>query len=272
MGQSKARDDREAWAAFVDRKAAPLVFAVADEQLTVPRELEPHRHARGQLFASAAGLMTVVTDAGRWLMPPERAVWVPPNERHAVRATAAARGWSLYVAPAACARLPRQPLVLQVSPLMKEAIARIANWTPKDRALTAPEQRLAQVMLDEVAAAPRQRLHLPLPREPQLLHVALELADAPDDARTLDDWARTAAMSKRTFTRRFRAETGLSFAAWRVQLRVLVAVERLAAGDSVTRVAADLGYDSPSAFAAAFRRVLGTTPTLARATLTSRAS
>ena len=250
----------EPWAAFVDRRAAPIVFAVADADLVVPRELAPHRHARGQLFASAAGLMTVVTDAGRWLMPPARAVWLPPNERHAVRATALARGWSLYVAPSACRNLPRQPLVLQVTPLMREAIARVATFTPKDRALTTAESRLARVLLDEVATARLERLHLPLPRDPQLVRVAHALGDAPDDDRRLDDWARAAAMSKRTFTRRFAAETGLSFAAWRVQLRVLVAVERLAAGDAVTRVAADLGYASPSAFAAAFRRILGVPP------------
>jgi AraC-like DNA-binding protein len=64
----------------------------------------------------------------------------------------------------------------------------------------------------------------------------------------------------RTLARLFRRETGLSFAAWRQQLRLLRALERLAAGEPVTAVALDLGYSGPSAFVAMFRRALGVSP------------
>jgi AraC-like DNA-binding protein len=55
-------------------------------------------------------------------------------------------------------------------------------------------------------------------------------------------------------------ETGMTFGAWRERLRLTAAVARLGEGEPVTAVAYDLGYQSPSAFIAMFRRSLGDTP------------
>ncbi|HEX4419415.1 MAG TPA: helix-turn-helix transcriptional regulator [Kofleriaceae bacterium] len=245
---------------LVDRADGPILFAVPGGGASTPRELAPHRHARGQLFASSLGLLTVETPAGRWLLPPDRALWVPPDVEHAALAHGTMTGWSLYVHPAACDGLPRTPRALQVTPLLREAIARAARWTPAGRVLTAGEQRLAAVILDEIAAAVAAPLHLPMPTSPRLAELARALIARPDDPRDLDAWARAAAMSTRSFTRRFRGETGMPFAAWRAQLRMLLALERIAGGASITAVGLDLGYTSPSAFSAAFRRVFGTPP------------
>jgi AraC-like DNA-binding protein/quercetin dioxygenase-like cupin family protein len=245
---------------LVDRADGPALFAVAVGGPQAPRELAPHRHARGQLFASTAGLLTVETPAGRWLLPPARALWVPPGAEHAAHAHGAMTGWSLYVAGPACTGLPQTPRALQVTPLLREAIARAATWTPTGRSLTADEDRLASVIVAEIAAAVDAPLHLPLPASPRLAELARALIARPDDPRGLDAWARGAAMSTRSFTRRFRAETGLPFAAWRAQLRMLLAIERIAGGASITAIAGELGYATPSAFSAAFRRVFGTPP------------
>jgi AraC-like DNA-binding protein len=90
--------------------------------------------------------------------------------------------------------------------------------------------------------------------------VAEAIRDAPDDPRRLADWARVAAASPRTLERRFRRETGMSFGAWRQQARLLRALELLAAGEPVTATALQVGFETPSAFIALFRRALGTTP------------
>ena len=116
------------------------------------------------------------------------------------------------------------------------------------------------MIVAEIAAAVDAPLHLPLPASPRLAELARSLIARPDDPRGLDAWARGAAMSTRSFTRRFRAETGLPFAAWRAQLRMLLAIERIAGGASITAIAGELGYSTPSAFSAAFRRVFGTPP------------
>ena len=83
---------------------------------------------------------------------------------------------------------------------------------------------------------------------------------APADARPLEEWASTVGASARTLARRFRQETGMSFAAWRQQARLLESLRRLAAGEPVTKVALDCGYASASAFGAMFRRALGVAP------------
>ncbi|HEY2512851.1 MAG TPA: helix-turn-helix transcriptional regulator [Polyangiaceae bacterium] len=250
-----------AWGDLVDREGGPTLFAVANEEVPLPRELRRHEHARGQLFASSMGLLAVETEAGRWLMPPDCGVWIPPGQRHGAVAQGATSGWSLYVSAAASRRLPASPVVVRVTALLREAIARAATWVPKGRALTLAEERVADVIVDEIRSAPRERLHLPMPRTPSLVSVASRLVAVPDDPRGLAAWAKGAGMSPRSFTRHFRAETRVPFSAWRAQLRMLVAVERLAAGESVSRVGAALGYQSPSAFTAAFRRMLGASPT-----------
>ena len=67
-------------------------------------------------------------------------------------------------------------------------------------------------------------------------------------------------MSRASFMRLFQRETGMSFLRWRQQARLLLALALLAEGQSILSVALACGYDSPSAFSAMFRRVLGKSP------------
>jgi len=101
---------------------------------------------------------------------------------------------------------------------------------------------------------------LPLPRDERLARVAAWLETNPDDRRSLDELARSAGLSARTLTRLFERDSGLTFRAWRRRLRLLKSLDGLEAGDSVTKVALDCGYDSTSAFIAAFRKEFGATP------------
>jgi AraC-like DNA-binding protein len=131
---------------------------------------------------------------------------------------------------------------------------------PRPYPLGGAEERLVAVVLDEIDATPVAPLHLPRPSDPRLCRVADALLAQPDLDRGVGAWARLAGASPRTLGRLFQRETGMSFGAWRRQLRLLDALERLAAGESVTAVALSLGYAGPSAFIAMFRRQLGTTP------------
>ncbi|MCL6722929.1 AraC family transcriptional regulator [Klebsiella sp. T2.Ur] len=142
--------------------------------------------------------------------------------------------------------------------LLREAITRAASW--KDRELNVSQKRLTAVILDEIGSLPRVNLGLPMPQDNRLLRIAQALSDTPDDGRGLEEWAVWAGVSSRTLTRRFRAETGFSFNEWRQRIRLLRAIELLAAGKAVTAIALELGYDNVSAFIALFRRVIGTTP------------
>ncbi|MGM9480328.1 helix-turn-helix domain-containing protein [Roseateles sp. NT4] len=116
------------------------------------------------------------------------------------------------------------------------------------------------MILDEIGDLPRIPFSLPLPTDARLLKVAQELLTRPDDDRSLEALADWAGASSRTFTRKFAAETGFSFAEWRQRVRLLRALELIAAGRSVKSVALELGYANVSGFIALFKRRFGVTP------------
>ncbi|KQU78354.1 MULTISPECIES: helix-turn-helix domain-containing protein [unclassified Rhizobacter] len=242
---------------LLDSAEGPAVLAVEVEGAD-PRVTAPHAHARGQLFGAKRGLLTVGTEGGQWVVPAIHAVWVPPHHRHALRSHGAFIGWSVYLAESFCTDLPDMPCTMRTSGLLREAVHRAAGWDGGP--LDAPKTRIAEVIRDELRELPHESFGLPLPVDARLLRIARAIGDDPADTRSLDDWAAWAGIAPRTLTRRFVAETGFHFSAWRQRARLMKALELLAAGTPVTNVALDLGYDNLSAFIAMFRRNVGVTP------------
>ena len=224
-------------------------------------ETAEHHHQRAQLVHAASGVMRVYTPGRSWIVPPGRALWVPPMRDHKVVPLGAIAMRTLFIAPEAARSLPPQECVMAVSPLLAALIERTAAMDAD--ALPSPaEARILRVVLDEIRALPALPLFVPIPAaaEREVALTCSALLRDPGSRRSLEEWAARAGLSGRTLERRFRAATGLSFGRWRQQARLLEAVARLAGGTPVTRVALDLGYDSPSAFSAMFRRVLGAAP------------
>lgn len=235
----------------------PIVASASDR--AGPHRFPPHHHDRAQLVYASAGVMTTATATGTWVVPPQQAVWVPAGIVHEVRSAGSMAMRTLYVRPEAAMDLPRTCCVVEVSPLLRELILRAVAFAT-DRPPTPEEARMLTVIADELHSLVPSPLHLPLPRDRRLKSVTDALAQIPADRRPLADWARIAGASERTLARLFVRETGLTFGAWRQRLRLLGAVARLAEGEAVTTIAYDLGYDSPSAFIAMFRKSLGATP------------
>lgn len=235
----------------------PTLWAVM-RQSEAMRETPRHHHARGQLLGAERGLLTVDAGSSRWVVPATHAVWIPPGISHGLTSHGPYSGWSVYIAAAACTLLPNKPCTLAMSGLLREAVTRAAGF--EAMTLTPSQERLAGVIIDEIGALPEVDLGLPMPQDPRLIRIAHALTARPDDGRRLEAWAAWAGISPRTLSRRFRAETGCSFSEWRQRVRLLRALELLAAGKPVTAIALDLGYDNVSAFIALFSRVFGTTP------------
>lgn len=239
---------------------APLFSVTRQSEAT--RVTPSHRHTRGQLLGATRGLLSI--EAGeaqqrvRWVVPATHAVWIPPDCPHALHSHGPFAGWSAYVRADACAALPERPCMLAMSGLLREALARAASW--RDAPLDRSQLRLADVILDEIGGLPRADLGLPLPHDTRLLGIARALSQQPGDTRKLETWAKQAGLAPRTLTRRFSVETGFSFTAWRQRVRLLRALELLAAGRPVKAIARELGYDNVSAFIALFRRTFGVTP------------
>ncbi|WP_394839255.1 helix-turn-helix transcriptional regulator [Pendulispora rubella] len=235
----------------------PFLLAVELRQ-TTPRSTKWHSHARGQLLGAMNGLLSVGVKGQQWVVPASHAAWVPPHCAHSLRSHGPFSGWSVYIAEGACTELGAQPCTIKVSSLLREAVRRAATWNKAE--LDARQVHIAHVILDEIGAAEREPLGLPQPRDARLLRITDAIAANLSDGRRLEAWAKWAGIPSRTLSRRFIAETGFSFGAWRQRARLLRALEWLADGKPVTAVALDLGYDNVSAFIDMFRRTLGTTP------------
>jgi AraC-like DNA-binding protein/quercetin dioxygenase-like cupin family protein len=232
---------------------AAAVLTQRDARVTAP-----HSHARGQLVGALSGLLSIGLDDQDWVVPAVHAIWIPPHCRHALQSFGPFSGWAVFVAESRCPALPAQPRAIRASPLLREAVRRAASWSGS--ALDPAQTRIADVILDEIAASDAQSLGLVRPRDARLVRITDALAADLANDRRLDEWAEWAGLGARTLSRRFVAETGLTFAQWRQQARLMRALERIADGVPVTTIALDLGYDNVSAFIDMFRRVLGTTP------------
>ncbi|MGA0604154.1 AraC family transcriptional regulator [Caulobacter sp. KR2-114] len=219
----------------------------------------PHRHAWGQLVYGVSGVIRVALDRAAWIAPPTRAIWVPPGVTHALSMKGQVAMRTLYIAPGWAAPLPAEAAVLEVEPLLREVVLHVLRL-----GMLAPEQpeqaRLAGFLIDRLAAARPQDLGLPLPADRRARALCERIQASPDDRRGLPALAREAGASLRTLQRVFPAETGLSLDGWRQKARLIHGMAILSAGTSVTSAALDCGYDSVSAFIAAFRRQFGVTP------------
>jgi AraC-like DNA-binding protein len=60
--------------------------------------------------------------------------------------------------------------------------------------------------------------------------------------------------------RLFMAETGMGVGMWVQQMRLMLALEIIAAGSSIGDAAFDVGFENPSSFIALFRKQFGVTP------------
>jgi AraC-like DNA-binding protein len=235
----------------------PVVALARD--LPPSHEIDWHSHPRFQLVYAAHGVMTVDTRDATWVVPPQRAVWMPPQVEHRLTAKGVVQLRNLYVRPDAASQMPRTCEVLEVTPLLRELIVR-ATELPLEYDLRGRPGRLMRLLLDELSGLVRLPYHLPMPKAAPLAAICRRLLDAPDDAATLEEIARAGALSGRTLARHFRRHTGMSFAEWRRRARLLRALGWIAEGRPILEVAMELGYESPSAFSAMFRRELGASP------------
>lgn len=218
-----------------------------------------HRHSRAQLLHALTGVVMVTTGEGRWMVPPEHALWIPAGVEHSVEIMGRVSMRSAYVLPGAIEGLPDGLRVVGLTNLMRSLIVELGNLGQDPD----PASRAGLVMglvLLEIPNLPQRPLGLPFPAEARLAALCRRFVERPSPHATIDEWAKSLGMSRRTFTRAFHRETGLSLSTWRQQACLFAALPRLAHGEAVTSVALDLGYESVPAFTTMFKRMLGTAP------------
>lgn len=238
---------------------APREVAALAQTLKPGHSIPLHMHRRAQLLYAVAGIMRVETAEAAWILPPARALWLPPETPHSVMMRSAVEMRTIYIDQAACASLPKQPVLVEISGLLRELILTLLE-EPAAYDEHGRGGLTANLILTELARLQERRLDVPMPRDPRALRVARALLDNSSIDYDLDRWAIEAGASRRTLARIFRSETGLGFAEWRARLRAIDGLARLSAGASVAETAKSVGYASPSAFSAMIHRLLGHPP------------
>jgi AraC-like DNA-binding protein len=217
-----------------------------------------HQHRKCQIVIPLTGFVKCKIADAIWMVPPHCAVWIPSHVPHSNKISADANVCMLFIDPDAIV-MPDQSCTISISPLVRELIVHLTiqdqHYLP-----TSQTARLVNVLIEQLTTMPTEHFDFPIPVEPRLNAIALRLLADPSDRRTVSEWAEQFAMSERTLARLVKQEIGLTFGKWRGQLHIVVALQKLASGDSVQRIADHLGYESVSAFITFFKKTLGRPP------------
>lgn len=242
-----------------DYQSVPRAIAAMPKSFNPGDTIAPHTHPRDQVLYAIEGVMRVATLREAWIVPPDRALYVPGGVEHGVAMKGRVEMRTLYIRPGAAPGLPSEPAVLEISALLKSLILALLE-EPVHYDEQGRGGMLAALILDELARAQHLQLVIPMPRDERLKKLCRALLDDPSRPETLDAWAGHVGASPRTLSRLFASEVGLSFAQWRQRVRLHNAMEAIVRGEAIGEVARANGYESASAFSAAFRKAMGIAP------------
>ena len=221
--------------------------------------IEPHEHVWGQLLYAMSGVMWVETPHEALVVPPQRAVWLPPGVAHGIRVVSDLQMRNIYLRPALAATLDSSVQVIEVGGLLRELILRLVEQGDDQR--QDYYAALVSLALLELKRARRSVLKIPMPDDSdrRLMSLCQAVMSAPSLAIPFEQHAEHAGASVRTLARLFKDGLGMGFAEWRRQVQLATAVAELIQGVPVSLIARSLGY-SPSSFSDMFRRELGIAP------------
>jgi AraC-like DNA-binding protein len=224
-------------------------------------KLPSHQHSTGQMLFATQGVMLIETAQGRWTVPPQRALWIPPHEPHAIEMLTDTRMRTVYFHPdfiKGCSAFTQHSKVHVVvaSVMIKELVLGLFETDRSDDM----RDLMAKLLLHTLVETAYLPTYLPMPTDERLKNTLLTLIAKNDWQRSLDDASAHSHMSSRTFTRRFTMEVGMSFRDWRQRARLVKSLDLLALNQSIKSIAHTLGFASTSAYCAAFRDLLGCIP------------
>lgn len=240
-------------------KSLPHSLVFRTMRLNEVTSYPTERHDWGEFVFSFSGVIELTVGNRQYLTPPHYGLWLPPQAEHGASTRSEAHYCVLDIAPGRCGRLPTDVCTLAVGPISKailsDLVARQVDY-PRDD----DDERLMQVLVDQMSLAPRQNTYLPVSEDRALGQVLAALHEQPGDNRSLEAWASVVHSTERTLSRRCQRDLGMSFVEWRQRLRLVRALSMLDDGVAVQTVALELGYSTSSAFIAMFHRLMGATP------------
>jgi len=242
-----------------DFQKLPQPIGVMAKSFADDSNIPLHHHDRDQLLYAIRGVMRLRTEQEAWVVPPDRAVYIPANTPHAVSMHGIVDMRTLYIAAGPSRAHDQSLRVLAVSSLLRELILALSE-EPIDYDIKSRGGLIAGLIELEVGRARELSLSVPLPRDPRLQRLCAAILANPADRKTLDEWSAIAGASPRTLARLFERDVAMNFNKWRQRIRFHNALEALSRGNPISRVAKQNGYQSASAFSAAFTKEMGIAP------------
>ncbi len=238
----------------------PRALAMLASSVPAGAKTPLHTHDRAQFIYAASGSLKVSSDLGRWIIPPQRAVWMPAHCPHQPTAISAVELRTLYIREDICPDpAPKVPRMLRVSAFLRELVLRLMAM-PVEYDQDGQDGQIVKTFLGEIDWTPLHPVSLPPLHDRRLRVMEAALTKRPGNMRTLEDWATRLDCSPRTLARLFLKETGLSFHTWRDQIRTFAALPMMAENRPLSEIADELGYETAWAFTAMFKRVTGQLP------------
>lgn len=261
MTDSVDKQTKESWLLTYRSEHRELTHPI----MPVRRDMEPmvqvarHSHSWGQLVYASSGVMQVIADDGRYIVPPGQALWLPSDVEHQVSCRYGASFRNLHIDSSLCDVLGTKVYAFNVEPLLRELILAMCEW-PFDYELTNERQRLFEVLLDLLKAAPNTGLFMPSIDDKRLSPIVEAMSENPCDKKTLEQWANQVGASSRTLNRLFNHYFGFGFSQWKQKFRIIQSLDLLSDGHTTQAIASILGYESSSAFIYAFKKQMGCSP------------
>ena len=222
--------------------------------------VERHRHTWGQFIYANDGVLAVVSNKARYVIPSQQGVWMPPNQWHEVSAICNTELTSLYIDKPQLYSLQNSCRVLDVTPFTQTLIVE-AKAIPNDFSWNGTHGRLLRLILDRLSTSEEVDLQLPYPTDKRLRQILEEMLANTSVRKNITQWAHEVGASSRTLSRLFKKETGMTYSEWKQRLHVQLAIRQLYDGVNITKIALNLGYQSVSAFIYMFKKSTGSTPT-----------
>jgi hypothetical protein len=164
--------------------------------------IERHQHDRAQLIHASSGIMRVDTPNGIWVVPPMRAIWVPPQVPHEIRTNGTLKMRTLFFRPEARSGFPTECCVIEVTPLLREMILRMVALAETEPQVP-PSVHLIELILSEIREIGALPLHIPMPEDARVRRICQAILQDPSDCRTSAEWGASVGASSRTLERLF---------------------------------------------------------------------
>jgi len=216
--------------------------------------IKSHYHSAHQIVHAIAGAMRVTAENLVWFLPLARALWIPAKVEHTIQCDGIVHMRTAYLNPS-CLDAPHEVQMIFVSPLMREILVRLSSEKSRE-----VDDLLCNLLLHEIHSGCISPFTIPVPKDSRIATLAEQLRNDPANKMSMTDFARQLGFSERSLIRMLRLETGLTFRELRRYSRIMVAIEKMAGGNSITQVALEVGFETPSAFSQAFKQVTGETP------------